>query len=110
MQSFCESWLVTSTHSVQKASVLLAFRAENVRSFRDQVELTMVATTMARADGVRHVAWRSGGPTVGVLPGAGVFGANASGKTNILRSMDDMRTHVLQSFRPKPAAASSGRH
>jgi hypothetical protein len=90
---------VTSTEPVQGASVLLAFRAENVRSFRDQVELSMVATAMAKADDVRQVAWRVDGPGVGVLPVAGVFGANASGKTNILRAMDDMRTHVLQSFR-----------
>jgi len=59
----------------------------------------MVATTMAKADDVRHVCWRTGGQPIGVLPVAGVFGANASGKTNILRAMDDMRTHVLQSFR-----------
>jgi hypothetical protein len=90
---------VTVTAPVQGASILLAFRAENVRSFRDAVELSMVATAMAKADDVRQVAWRVGGQPVGVLPVAGVFGANASGKTNLLRAMDDMRTHVLQSFR-----------
>lgn len=90
---------MTVTAPVQGASILLAFRAENVRSFRDAVELSMVATAMAKADDVRQVAWRVGGQPVGVLPVAGVFGANASGKTNLLRAMDDMRTHVLQSFR-----------
>jgi len=29
----------------------------------------------------------------------GVFGANASGKSNVLKAMDDMRGHVLRSFR-----------
>jgi uncharacterized protein len=81
------------------ASVLLTFRAKNVRSFRDEVELTMLATSLAETEAVRHVAWREGGQPVGVLPVAGVFGANASGKTNILRAMNDMRTHVLHSFR-----------
>jgi hypothetical protein len=33
-----------------------------------------------------------------VLPVAGVFGANASGKTNLLRVMEDMRRFVLESF------------
>jgi hypothetical protein len=34
-----------------------------------------------------------------VLPAAGVFGANASGKTNFLRIMDDMRRLVQYSFK-----------
>ena len=83
----------------QGASVLLAFRAENARSFRDQAALTMLATSLAKAEDVWQVSWREGGHPIGVLPVAGVFGANASGKTNILRAMDDMRTHVLHSFR-----------
>ncbi len=36
---------------------------------------------------------------MGILPVAGAFGANASGKTNLLRAMDDMRSMVLHSFR-----------
>lgn len=79
--------------------MLLAFRAQNVRSFRDGMELSMVASTLAKADDVRQVRWRAGGRPVGVLPVVGVFGANASGKTNVLRVMNDMRAHVLQSFR-----------
>ena len=34
-----------------------------------------------------------------ILPAAGFFGANASGKSNLLEAMDDMRQHVLHSFR-----------
>src|SRR6266568_1566020 len=90
---------MTTIRSAREASVLLAFRAENVRSFRDEVELTMVATSLAKPEDVRYVSWRAGGQPVGILPVAGVFGANASGKTNLLRAMDDMRRHVLQSFR-----------
>lgn len=83
----------------QNASVLLAFRAKNVRSFRDELELSMVASRLADPAVTRHVAWREGGKPVGVLPAAGIFGANASGKTNVLRAMSDMREHVLTSFR-----------
>jgi len=54
---------------------------------------------MAEEGVVRRVQWREGGQPVPVLPVAGLFGANASGKTNVLRSMDDMRSHVLFSFR-----------
>jgi AAA15 family ATPase/GTPase len=80
--------------------MLLAFRAENVRSFRDPFEFSLEATAMAEEGVPRSVPWREGGRhPARVLPAAGLFGANASGKTNLLRSMDDMRRLVLTSFR-----------
>jgi uncharacterized protein len=85
--------------AAEAASVLIAFRAKNVRSFRDPVHLALLATTLADKDVVRSVSWREGGSPIGVLPVAGIFGANASGKTNLLRAMADMRAHVLHSFR-----------
>jgi uncharacterized protein len=81
------------------ASMLLAFRAENVRSFRDQIELSMIATSQSEQRFVRQIDWRQGGQPIGVVPVAGVFGANASGKSNLLEAMDDMRMYVLESFR-----------
>ena len=59
----------------------------------------MLATSVAERAVVRQVAWREGGKPIGILPAAGIFGANASGKSNVLRAMDDMRAHVLHSFR-----------
>ena len=85
-----------------KPSVLLSFRAQNVRSFRDKFELSMLATTLSEKEVRRSVSWREGGTPVDVLPVAGIFGANASGKTNVLRAMYDMRMLVLQSFRQAP--------
>src|SRR5215468_1363387 len=81
------------------ASVLLAFRAGNVRSFRGELEFSMLATGLSESYEPRYVSWRAGGSPIGVLTVAGIFGANASGKTNLLKAMDDMRTHVLHSFR-----------
>lgn len=81
------------------ASALLSFRAENVRSFRDELCLSLEATAMAEKEFVQQVPWRDTGATVSVLPTAGVFGANASGKSNVLEAMDDMRHHILHSFR-----------
>ena len=40
-----------------------------------------------------------GGQPLGVLPVAGIFGANGSGKSNVLEAMDDMRFYVVNSFR-----------
>jgi hypothetical protein len=85
--------------SARNVSVLLAFRAENVRSFREEMELSLVASSLAERSVVRPVPWREGGRPLEVLPVAGVFGANASGKTNVVKVMKDMRHHVLHSFR-----------
>ncbi|HEX9043139.1 MAG TPA: ATP-binding protein [Trebonia sp.] len=79
-------------------SRLLAFRAANVRSFRDELELSLLATALADEGVPRSMSWREGGRLTEVLPVAGVFGANASGKSNLFRAMNDMRRHVLYSF------------
>lgn len=80
-------------------SVLVAFRAENARSFRDSFELSLLATSMAEESFVHPVPWREGGSPISVLPVAGAFGANGSGKSNVLKVMHDMRSLVLRSFR-----------
>lgn len=85
-------------------TMLVAFRAENVRSFRDPVEFSLEATALAEPGVPRLVPWRKdrNSSHIRVLPVAAVFGANASGKTNLLRAMDDMRRLVATSFRKKP--------
>lgn len=99
-QKICDSGPVSDATGVEAApSVLLSFRAENARSFRDPLELSLLPTAMAESEVVREVPWREGGSPIGVLPVAGVLGANASGKSNMLRIMDDMRRLVLTSFR-----------
>lgn len=98
--------LMTSPEGPATTSMLLGFRAENVRSFRDPAEFALEATTLSEDNVARGVPWREDGRyPLWVLPAAGVFGANASGKTNLLRAMDDMRHIVLTSFR---AGDSSG--
>lgn len=59
----------------------------------------MLATAMSEKQYVRELPWREGGSPTRILPAAGVFGANASGKSNLLKVMHDMRLHVLRSFR-----------
>ncbi|OHT88083.1 AAA family ATPase [Mycobacteroides saopaulense] len=80
-------------------TMLLGFQAENVRSFRDRIDFSMEATTMALPGVPRGIPWRQEGRNLmRVLPVAGVFGANASGKSSLLRVMDDMRRFVRESF------------
>lgn len=79
--------------------MMLGFRSSNARSFRDRLEFSLEATAMSELDVPRAVPWREGGQhALLVLPAAGVFGANASGKSNFLRVLDDMRYLVLKSF------------
>lgn len=77
---------------------LLSFSTRNVRSFREEAKLSMVATRLSEDQVPRHVTWGERGAD-DILPSAGLFGANASGKSNLLRAMSDMRQLVLHSFR-----------
>ena len=80
-------------------SALLTFTAQNVRSFWDEVGLSLLGTRLSEA-GVARSLKSAGSPSaVSVLPAAGIFGANASGKSTVLRAMADMRAVVLGSFR-----------
>ncbi len=80
-------------------SMLLTFGAQNVRSFREPFELSLLATRLSEEGVPRELPWRQGGRPISVLPAAGIFGANASGKSNLLKAMADMRGFVLHSFR-----------
>jgi hypothetical protein len=88
-----------SSETSDRPSVLLDFRASNVRSFRQPISFTLRAGTMSDTSVVRSIVWNENGQTVDVVPAAAVYGANGSGKTNLLRAMHDMRAIVLHSFR-----------
>lgn len=77
--------------------MLLRFRVANHRSIRADHELSLVATEFnegtARLTGVR-----AEGREIGVVPVAGIFGANASGKSNVLAALGAMREAVRTSL------------
>ena len=79
-------------------SALVSFTARNVRCYRDTVTLSMQATRLANKDVVRELRTGASEPER-ILPCAGIFGANASGKSAALKSILDMRDIVLHSFR-----------
>lgn len=84
--------------------MLLEFTVENCRSYRDQVSLSLLDTRYSEQGVVHEVLPWGGGKSIGVLPVAGIFGANASGKTALLWAVTDMRALVLQSFRRSGSA------
>ncbi|MFB7911356.1 ATP/GTP-binding protein [Kitasatospora sp. NPDC056076] len=77
--------------------MLLSFRVANHRSIRDEQELSLVATEFNEGTG-RDSGARSEGRPVHVLPAVGIFGANASGKSNVLAAMRFMREAVIESL------------
>lgn len=80
-------------------SALLSFTTENVRSYRNEVHLTLRGTRLAEEGVQRQLSVARSAKPIPVLPAAGIFGANASGKTALLEAIDDMRVVVVNSFR-----------
>ncbi|WP_405644226.1 ATP/GTP-binding protein [Streptomyces uncialis] len=77
--------------------MLLRFRTANVRSLRNEQELSFVVTDAEPSNATREL--RLGGDrSVSAFPLVGIFGANASGKSNVLAALADMRTAVLNSY------------
>jgi uncharacterized protein len=91
--------LMSESDAPKSHTMLLGFQVENVRSFRNRIDFSLEATAMAEPEVVREIPWRIDGRNfMRVLPAAGVFGANASGKSNLLRAMADMRSFVMKSY------------
>ncbi|MFG2717065.1 ATP/GTP-binding protein [Streptomyces sp. NPDC048416] len=77
--------------------MLLRFRTTNVRSLRDEQELSFVVPGSEPSAAARPLQLAGSRP-LGALPLIGIFGANASGKSNVLAAMVDMRAAVLNSY------------
>ena len=78
--------------------MLIEFSVENYRSIRDQASLTLVADSgkERRTTHTIEVAVGSAQP-IALLRSAAIYGANASGKTNLLRALETMQRIVLRS-------------
>lgn len=76
--------------------MLLRFGLENFRSFRDYTELSFIASRLT--DEPRHRI-AVPGTQHRALPAIGLFGANASGKSNLLEALALLRTEVVDAMR-----------
>lgn len=75
---------------------LLRFRVANHRSLRDEQELSFVASSFAKDDPrLLHPK----GLDDAVLPVCAMYGANASGKSNVMHALAFMRHAVVSSHR-----------
>lgn len=73
--------------------MLIQFNFENYKSFKDKVILDLTAAKMKEySDRIVLVAGEK------LLPVAAIYGANASGKSNVYRAFKFMADYVIQSF------------
>ncbi|GAA4908460.1 ATP/GTP-binding protein [Streptomyces coeruleoprunus] len=77
--------------------MLLRFRVANVRSLRDEQELSFVVPEDEEGATARRLSL-SDGKQLPVYPVLGIFGANASGKSNVITALKNMRKAVLRSY------------
>jgi AAA15 family ATPase/GTPase len=76
--------------------MLLRFCVSNFKSIRDEAELSFIATAL-KEDPDQLIPTRYS--KYGVLPVVSLYGANASGKSNILVALEFMHLMVLSSFK-----------
>lgn len=79
--------------------MLIEFRVENHRSIRDEQVLTMEAGNLRDEEDRRPREISVSGKTLRLLPAAVLYGANASGKSNVLAALGFMRHAVIHSHR-----------
>jgi hypothetical protein len=77
--------------------MLIQFRVENHRSLRDEQVLSLAAANLGGSEDPRLLR----PPELGeaLLPAVALYGANASGKSNVLNALAFMREAVLRSHR-----------
>ena len=74
--------------------MLIQFNFKNYRSFRDEASLDLSATKMKEfSDRVVNVGNEK------ILPVAAIYGANASGKSNVYSAFEFMSHYVINSFK-----------
>ncbi|HSK76482.1 MAG TPA: AAA family ATPase [Thermoanaerobaculia bacterium] len=78
--------------------MLIRFRVSNFRSLRDEQELSMVAAFRDGRDNLVALE----GLDADLLRVAGIYGANAAGKSNVLEALKFMRDAVSESHRTWP--------
>jgi AAA15 family ATPase/GTPase len=83
--------------ATETTNMLIEFRVENHRSIRDEQVLTLEAGRLSCEDDPRPRFVP--GFAQKILPAVGLYGANASGKSNVLAAMAYMRDAVSHSQR-----------
>lgn len=89
-----------------EASIIIRFGIENVLSFREYSELSFVASSLS--DEGTDLISPSGVPT-SLLPAIAIYGANASGKSNVIQSLEFFRRRILNSHKESTSTSGTNR-
>lgn len=76
--------------------MLIEFSVENYRSFKDEVTLSMIASDDDTL--MDNVIKEAQGTNLNLLKSAVIYGANASGKSNLIRALKFMSDFVVNSL------------
>lgn len=78
--------------------MLIQFSLSNYKSFRDEILLNMIPAKSRKMN--EHVIEDQQGKSIKALPIAVLYGANASGKSNLVKAIDFARDLVVEGTRP----------
>lgn len=75
--------------------MLLSFKIKNFRSFKDEQEISFILGKNERSDKSRRFEVKTNNGIIRVLKNAFIYGANASGKSNIFKALINFSDIVL---------------
>ena len=87
-------YIIESRKEGEVAIMLIQFNFKNFKSFREEATLDLSAAKMTEfSDRVVSIGSEK------ILPVAAIYGANASGKSNIYNAFEYMTDYVVDSFK-----------
>ena len=83
---------------------IISFKAKNFKSYKDEVEFSFRALNSEFRSENYHEVELSNGETIRLLNSAVIYGANASGKSNIIWAMFALISYIRSSRELDPSA------
>ena len=80
--------------------MLIQFTIQNFLSFRDEVTFSMVGVNTDNQH-IDHLSNNEAGEGTSILPLAAVYGANAAGKSNLVKAISFVKELVVEGTRPE---------
>ncbi len=91
---YLKMYIIESRKECEVAIMLIQFNFKNFKSFREEATLDLSAAKMTEfSDRVVTIGNEK------ILPVAAIYGANASGKSNIYNAFEYMAEYVMESFK-----------
>jgi uncharacterized protein len=86
--------------------MLITFRVSNFLSFNDEAELSMQAGPQRNLPS-HYISTGSGRNDVNILKTAVIYGANASGKSNLIKAMDFAKKVIVNGIKSETNISAS---